>query len=106
METTAEFEPSASQATGFPQGREGSIPRMQTDPQVLTQPSVAALAASPQELEQIRDLWKRVCSEPLVQKAVTVHADTGRALLAPQINIAKAKGIDTFYWERHPDTPV
>lgn len=41
-----------------------------------------------------------------MHKAVTCHADIGRALLAQHINAAKAKGIDTFYGERHPDTPV
>lgn len=81
---------------------------MQTDPQPTGYHTAkSGQAGSPQICTLGAEGIRRAVSlKPLVHKAVTCHADTGRALLVAHINMAKAKGIDTFYWERHPDTTV
>lgn len=89
---------------------ESIFPYRQTlTPQVITQPSLSrqatgSLSARQLHTRKVNDLWNCVCLKPLMHRAVKCHVDTGRAFLARHINIAKAKHIDTFYWERHPDS--
>lgn len=80
-------------------------------PQIITQPSVSrqttgSLSAREPYTWKVNDLWNCVRLKPLMHKAVKCHVDIGRAFLAQHINIAKAKDIDSFYWERHPDSLV
>lgn len=89
---------------------EGVLPCTQTlTPQVITEPSVSrqgtgSLSARQLYTWKVNDLWNCVCLKPLMHKTVKCHVDIGRAFLARHINTAKAGGIDTFYWERHPDS--